>query len=194
MSIITKYDTNFNQLLFADHSGDFPASGGPTTAANSYLVSALTETDVQIDLTGLAASGGGRHSAKTADLGTQRPGLYLVEACIEFETAPTDGKRVDFFWAASPNATAGNANPGGVTGSDANYTETMGTLSQLQRIGALTVRNNVINLGLVGMFTPLHRYGSLIVINQANTAFRSTATAMDETHIVMTPIARALYA
>lgn len=172
------------QLLFADHATDFGAA--PATAGNSLIIS--TPTDVQIDLTGLAASGGGRHSAKSGDLGSTRADRYSVMACLEFETAPADGDLVYFYWAPSPSSTAATGNPGGVSGSDAAYTETDGTLAELQPIGALTCRNNVICIGYVGEFSPIHRYGSLVVINEAGQALRSTATAMDETHIVMTPI------
>ena len=172
------------QLLFADHATDFGAA--PTTAANSLIIG--TPTDVQIDLTNVAASGGARQSAKTGDLGATRGTYFRVDACIEFETAPTDGGRVWFYWAGSPSATAGTGNGGNVSGSDAVYTDTSGSLGQLTRIGSLLVRNNVINIGYVGIFDPDHRYGSLVVVNQADQAFRNTATAMDETHITITPI------
>lgn len=179
--VLTKYGT---QLLFADHATDFGAA--PATAANSLIIG--TPTDVQIDLTGVAASGGARQSAKTGDLGATRAMVYAVDACLEFETAPADGGAVEFYWNASPNSTAGTGNSGGTTGSDAAFTDTTGNLGQMQFIGVLTVRNNVINIGHVAMFAPAHRYGSLVVVNQASTALRSTATAMDETHITMTPV------
>lgn len=179
--VLIKYGT---QLLFADHGTDFGAA--PATAGNSLIIGA--PTDVQIDLTGVAASGGARESDKTGDLGATRARLFQVDACLEFETAPTDGGRVDFYWAFSPSATAATGNPGGLTGSDAAVTDTDGILGQLQYIGSMTVRNNVINIGKVGVFTPLHRYGILVIVNQADQALRSTATAMDETHITVTPI------
>lgn len=174
-----------NQLLFADHATDFGAS--PATAANSLLVG--SQTDIQIDLTGVAASGGARQSAKSASLGDPRVSMYLFDACIEFETAPTDGGTVDFYWAGSPSATAATGNPGGATGSDAAFTDTEGNLNQMQFIGSMTVRNNVINIGFVGILMPHHQYGSLVVVNNADQALRSTATAMDETHITATPLA-----
>lgn len=176
---------NGNQLLFADHATDFGAS--PATAANSLLVG--TQTDVQLDLTGVAASGGARQSTKSGDLGANRAMLYRVDACLEFETAPADNGAVHFYWCGSPSSTAGTGNAAGLTGSDAAFTDTAGNLGQLTRIGQLIVRNNVINIGEVGYLVPYHRYGILVVVNQASTNLRSTATAMDETHITMTPIA-----
>lgn len=176
--------TGGNQFMFADHAADFGAS--PATAANSLLVG--SQTDVQLDLTGVAASGGARQSAKSGDLGSARPPLFRVDACVEFETAPTDGGTVDFYWGGSPSATAGTGNPAGCTGSDAAFTDTSGNLGQLTYIGSLSCRNNVINIGEVGILVPQHRYGILVVVNNADQALRSTATAMDETHIVLTPL------
>lgn len=180
----TKIKYGATQLLFADHATDFGSA--PATAANSLIIG--TPTDVQIDLTGVAASGGARSSEKTADLGDPRDVQYLVEACLEFESAPTDGGSVAFYWANSPSGTAGTGNPAGLDGTDAAFTDTTGNLGQMQYIGSLSVRNNVINIGIVGFLTPWHRYGMLVVVNNASTALRSTATAMDETHITMTPI------
>jgi hypothetical protein len=172
------------QLLFADHATDFGAA--PATAANSLIIG--TPTDVQIDLTGVAASGGARQSTKTADIGATRDVLFRVNACLEFETAPTDGGSVAFYWGESPSSTAGTGNPAGLSGTDAAFTDTAGNLGQLQYIGQLKVRNNVVNIGQVGTFIPYHRYGVLVVVNNADQALRSTATAMDETHITLTPV------
>ena len=171
------------QFLFADHAGDFGAA--PATAANSLIIG--TPTDVQLDLTGVAASGGARASAK-ADLTTPWAPLWTVDACLEYETAPADGGFVEFYWAASPSSTAATGNPGGLTGSDAAFTKTSGLLGQFQLIGVLSLRNNVINIGHVGIFTPQYQYGMIAIVNQGSTALRSTATAMDETHIVMTEL------
>lgn len=172
-----------SQWLFADHATDFGAA--PATAANSLIVG--TPTDVQLDLTGVAASGGARASAK-ATLSTPWASMWSCDACLEFETAPTDGGYVEFFWAASPSSTAGTGNPAGLTGADEAHTDSAGTLGQMIRIGSLLVRNNVINIGHVGILTPPYEYGMLVIVNQADTALRSTATAMDETHIVLTEL------
>jgi hypothetical protein len=174
------------QFLLRDAT-DFPNSGAgpPTTAANSLIIG--TPTEVQIDLTGIAATGGARQSAKM-DLTTPWGVSWTIDACIEFETAPADGGSVDFYWAKSPSATAGTGNAGGTTGADAAFTDTAGNLGQMVSLGSLPVRNNVINIGSVGLLTPTLQYGNLVVVNNASTAFRSTATAMDETHIVITEV------
>lgn len=179
----TKIKYGSPQFLFADHATDFGSA--PATAANSLIIG--TPTDVQIDLTGVAAAGGARASAK-ADLGDPRDIQFVVDACLEFETAPTDAGAVSFYWAGSPSGTAGTGNPAGLTGADEAHTDTNGTLGQMQFIGNLNVTNTVVSIGQVGVFTPFHRYGMLVIVNQASTALRSTATAMDETHITLTPI------
>ena len=182
--LVKDASATFLQLLFADHGTDFGAA--PATAANSLIIG--TPLDVQVVLTNVAASGGARHSAKTDLGGSPYPPAYKIMACLEFETAPADGGKAYFYWAPSPNSTAATGNPGGITGSDAAYTDTTGNLGQLQYIGPLSLRNNVINIGYVGTFQPKHRYGSLLIVNQGSAGLRTSATAMDETHIVMTPI------
>ena len=95
---------------------------------------------------------------------------------------------VDFYWAASPNSTAGTGSAGGTCGADAACTATAGNRGEMQFIGSLPLRNNVIAIGFVGILTPIHQYGNLVVVNLASTALRSTATAMDETHITLTEL------
>lgn len=170
------------QFLFADHSGDFGAA--PATGANSLIIG--SPTDVQMDCTGLAASGGCRISAKM-DFGATRPPLYRVDACVEHETAAVDGETVSFWWAASPSATAATGNPGLATGSDVTVTDTTGNLGQYTYVGALWLKNTVVNIGFVGLIQPSHRYGMLVMVNDSTIAMRSTATAMDEQHITLTP-------
>ena len=176
---LLKYGTP--QLLFADHVGDFGSA--PTTAANSLIIG--TPTDVEMTLDTIGASGVAWQSDKTATLGATRPPLYRVDACIEFAVAPAEGDTVDFYWAGSPSATAGTGNPGGVTGADGTFTDSTGNLGEMQYIGSLICRANVICIGKVGMFSPEHLYGSLVLVNQVAQTFATTA---DETHITLTPI------
>ena len=169
-----------SQILFADHATDFGAA--PATAANSLIIG--TPTDVQMDMTSVAASGGARQSAQV-DLGVNRAPAYSFTMCSEHAVAPSDADAMYLYWNPSPSSTAATGNTGGCTGSDAVFTDTVGNLSQMQRIGPLGLRNNVINIGYVGTIAPKHRHGSLVLVNQADQAMH---TAMDETHIVMTPI------
>lgn len=183
-SSLSNVNSVYNQILFANHAGDFPATGGPTTAANNLTLANVT--DVEMDFDNIAASGGGIQSAKF-DFGDVRSSKYVLDGCIEFETAPTDNLTVDFWIGFSNDSAASEGNPGGLSGSASSYTETDGTLGQLRRIGRLVTRNNVICIGHIGIIIPYSRYGILVAVNNANQAGRSTATAMDETHIVATP-------
>lgn len=173
------------QFLFRDPTDfDTAAPFLPATAANSLILTAANPTEVDIDLTGLAVNGA-RESDKT-DLTTPWASRWSVDACLEFATAPVDGGVVQFYWGASPISTAATGNPGGLTGTDADFTDTSGNLGQLDWIGNLTVRNNVINIGHVGVILPRFQHGILLIVNLASTALH--ATTMDETHIVMTEI------
>ena len=188
--VLRKYGLS---LIFAD-AADFQNAGAgpPTTAANDIRIGAAAgATIAQIDLTGLAAGGGARESDKV-DLGvtqTLKGHAWMVNACIEHESAPADGETVDFYWGSSPNSTDASGNPTILTGSDATFTDTVGSLGQLVFIGSLTLTTAVLNIGFVGTFVPPHRYGMLVVINKsAADTLRSSATAMDETHIIMTEL------
>ena len=180
---LVQLKTGALQLLFGDHATDFGAA--PATAGNSLIIG--SPTDVQIDLTGVAAAGGARESAKFS-FGTPWAQAWSFDACLEFETAPADGGQVAFYLGQSPSATAATGNPGGLTGSDAAFTDTAGNLGQMRLIGTLLLRNNVINIGFVGIITPYYENNILLIVNQGSTAFRSTATAMDETHIVASAV------
>ncbi len=174
-------------LIFADAT-DFPTAGvgPPATAANDIRVG--TPTAVQIDLTGVVAAAA-RQSDKTATLartGDAWPPMWVLGACIENETAPAAGGTIEVWWNHSPNETTGTGNSGAATGADGAYA--VGNEVQLELIGVMTVRNVVINIDKkIGTLWLPELYGSLIVINKTSTAFRSTATAMDETHITFMP-------
>lgn len=153
------------------------------TTDYSSTVSGLARTD-QIDLTSLA-SGAMRQSAK-ADFGATRARQYRVAVAIEFAVAPASGESVDFYLAASPSATAANANPGGVSGSDAAYTGTAGdsaddSLKQLRYIGSLVATadaTTVVQYQEIGIISDLMRYNSIVVDNNASQAFHSDAVEM----------------
>ena len=124
-----------------------------------------------------------------ADLTANRAAQFAVMAGIEFATAPVAGETVDFFWAPSPNGTAGTGNPGGVTGTDADYTGTPATLAEglalLMFIGSLIVTVDAnIQVAHIGIFSPPHRYGMLVVRNNTSDTFGDNV----ETAVGFTPI------
>ena len=86
-------------------------------AANN--LGAITD---EIDVTDLAA-GAARQSDKI-DFGVNRDVDYVLAGCVEWETTPeiAAGETLNFYIAWSDDATAANANPGGVSGADSAYT------------------------------------------------------------------------
>ena len=153
------------------------------TTDYSSTVSGLTRTD-QIDLTSLAAAAA-RQGAK-GDLGATRANRYKVMAAIEFAVAPASGALVSIYWAASPSATAGNANPGGTSGSDAAYTGTAGdaladAILQLQFLGDLVATSDattVVQYQEIGILENPMRYGMPVVQNSTGQAFVADAVEM----------------
>jgi hypothetical protein len=153
------------EVLFSDAT-DFPNSGSgpPTTGANNLITnSPVSAAIVQMDLTALASGGGSRESAKADLQAATWASRWTVNACLEFGGSPTDGGTVDFYWGPSPQSVAGTGNVGGLTGSDASFTDTTGNLGQMQYIGSLTVRNAAVNIGQVGVFSPVFRYGRILI-------------------------------
>lgn len=183
---IQPMDGTPQQMVFADHAGDFSP-----TAANDLRVSSdgSNETDVQMILASLA-DGAARESDK-CDLGAHFAREYHVRAAFEIAADPTAGDIIELYWAPSQDSTAANGNPGGVTGSDAAYTG-YGTLSeavpQLIFIGAFVCSSDAtgtVQAGEVGRFAPPERYGTLVVKNESGAAFHSDDV---ESHVVFDPI------
>lgn len=161
--------------------------GTPTVWANSgdysSTVSGLVRT-LQIDLTSVADTEA-REGAK-ADLGEKRAAGFTVYAGIEMAVAPASKTLVEFYWAESPSATPGNANPGGTSGVDGDYTGTAGdsladSVAPLYYIGALVMTADataVVQYGRVGALGLVSRYGSIVVKNETGQAFMTDAVEM----------------
>lgn len=171
------------QLSFADHAGDFAPA-----AANSLEQG--TPTDVQLSLASLA-DGAARESAKF-DLGATRADWYDVVAAFEFAATPTAGDVVELYIGWSPDATAANGNPGGLSGSDADYTgystNLAASVRQLDRIGTFVVTadtTGTVQIAKAGLFTPKERYGILVVKNESAAALHSDDV---ESHVVFDPV------
>jgi hypothetical protein len=103
---------------------------------------------------------------------------------IQIDVAPASGTVIDVYFAPSPDATAGNENPGGVSGADAAYTGTAGdsiadSLKQLDFIGSLVCTADadpVMQIQLIGVYSPPMRYGSPVIFNQSGQAHVGDAT------------------
>lgn len=138
--------------------------------------------DYQLDLTSLA-NAAARQGAK-GDFGATRARRYAVFASIEIDVAPASGEVIDLYFAPSPDAAAGDENPGGVSGADAAYIGTAGdsiadSLKQLDFIGSLVCTSDadpVMQIQLIGVYSPPMRYGSPVVFNQCGQAHVGDAT------------------
>jgi len=159
----------------------------------SSTVSGLTRTD-QIDLTSIASAGAREGTQK--DMEATRWTEYKVSAAFEFASGTVSGETVDIYWAGSPQSTATDANPGGITGTDADYTGTAGdsltdSLKQLIFIGSLVTTSDnttVVQYANVGTLSGsgILRYGAPVVVNNSTGALVSNAVEM---YIALTPIA-----
>jgi len=171
------------QLSFADHATDFV--GGATKTSIE-----VAGTDVQIDLTGLAAAAG-RESA-FFDFGATRARRYSILATLEFATAPVTGQVVNLYLAPTSNSVAANGNIQSIDGVDAAAPSGHSTLQELidacMWIGSLVCSADatatVQNIS-GGTFSPPERYGILIVVNNTDDAIHSDAV---ECNIVFNPI------
>lgn len=173
-------DTVGTAIIFADTTDHAPA-----TANN------LGTRTAQIDLTSVA-NNAYRQSDKV-DLGASRARIYKVEAALEIAATPTAGNVCEFWWSPSMSGTAGTANYGGVGGADAAYTgyssNADAAIKQCQFIGDFVCTaqaTGTVQVGLVGFFRPLDRYGTLIVKNASGAALHSDAVEMS---VRLTPIA-----
>jgi len=172
------------QIVFADHAGDFSP-----TAANDLQQG--TPTDVEMDMASVA-NDAARQSVKV-DLGATRAAQYSVVAALEFAASGlTAGNVVEFYWAASPDATAANGNPGGVSGSNAAYSGYSSNLDdslrQLELIGIFVVTGQAtttVQVSDIGRFSPRERYGSLVMVNRSGAAMHTDDVEM---HVALTPV------
>jgi hypothetical protein len=170
-------------------------SFSPADAATNWTIG--TPTDVVLTLASLA-NGAGRQSDKV-DLGAVRADRYAVFGCVDFTgETPTDGNTVDYYWLPSTHTTQANGNIAGNSGADAAAPGgALGAITlaqmilQAQFIGSLVVHDGagggggVVQNAPVGVFSPMERYGQLLVVNNSGDAFEADDVEM---HQVMNPI------
>ena len=161
---------NGTAIVVGDCAGDYAGDLGSCTD--------------QITLTGVLATEA-RESDKI-DFGINRAQIYTMRVAVEFAVAPTSGDTVDYYIGWSNSATAGTANPGGLTGSDADYTGTAGdsladSLAQVDYIGSLFATADataVVQFQDLGTFKAPQRYGTLVVDNSTGQNFHSDDVEM----------------
>ncbi len=175
-------DATPKQISFATHATYAPGTNN--------VIEIGTPTEVEMSLLDLA-DGAAVQSTK-ADLGAVRAARYVVTPCLEYQVAaPTTGTFVEFYWAASGQSGAAVGNPGYATGADGAYTGTPATLvegiAQLVFLGVLVVSADLeFQIADIGVFSPTHRYGSLIVKNETGQTIADTDIV--ECAVVLTPI------
>jgi hypothetical protein len=181
-TLVAAMDDTPPQILFRDSTDYAPATANVLTVG--------TPTACQLDLTSVS-NAAARQSTKV-DLGAVRGLLYAVRAAMEIAATPVAGSLISLYWAPSPNATAGTANPGAVTGADAAYagysSNLTATLPQLQFIGDFVCTaqaTGTVQVAEIGTFLPRERYGSLVVVNNSGAAMHSDAVDMS---VVFDPI------
>lgn len=132
-------------------------------------------------------NGNGRQGAK-GDLGANRARLWEVLFTSSVGSAATAGKEIELYWGASTSSSAGTANPGGLSGTDATFNTTPSEYkAQLIFIGSLVLSNNA-GTGVQQqrfVFSPPCRYGMPVVVNVSGQTLGSTAG--DHT-VTLTPI------
>lgn len=138
------------------------------------------------------ANDAARQSAKF-DFLDDRPPMIMLSAALEFAATPTAGKTIEFYIAYSLSATAGQANPGNVTGIDSAWTGYNANVDtskvHFERIGVMPVTANITPIIQVatgiGFFIPKTRYASLVVVNKSGAAFHSDNVEMS---VALTPV------
>jgi hypothetical protein len=184
--LVQEMDGTPKQIVFANHAGDFAP-----TAANDLRITTdgTKELDVEMAMTGLA-NGSYFQSAKF-DFGENRAEKYIPRIAIEIAATPTAGNTIEIWLAESQSATAGTANPGGVSGSNGSYTGYSGnadaSVKQLHYLGAFTVTAQAtptVQIIRGFKFSPGERYGSLVLKNGSGAAFHSDDV---EIHVTFDP-------
>lgn len=138
----------------------------------------------QINLTSIAAAAY-RQSDKF-DFGATAPREWMCRAAFQPTSAPTAYGVVEVFIGFSDNATAANNNPGNLSGADSAYvgygaaaTDANEAIAQLTYLGNVVVSaDSDIMVGEVGIFTPVLRYGMIVVRNGMSVAFIANAVQM----------------
>ncbi len=164
-------------------------NGTPIVWANSgeYGDSPYTRTH-QIDLGGLA-NNAMRQGAK-ADFGATRARDWAIFLGIELDVDLSAAGAVYLYFSSSPSATAGTGNKGGASGVDEAYTDGVNSPKEnLDPVGTLhlpaTCDDDILYSARIGIYTPVERYASPVLLNASGQAFEATA---DLIYIAAIPI------
>jgi hypothetical protein len=120
------------------------------------------------------------------DLGAAWADEFNMHFETKVATAPTDGLAIEIYWCQSTSATAGTANPGGLSGVSGLVTAPDQVKRQLIYLGPL-ILSNTIGTGVQAvsrMLYPRARYGFPVIVNKSGVALSATAT---DHRITITP-------
>ena len=181
--LVQEMDGTPKQIVFADHATNFSP-----TAANDLrkTTDGTHELDVEMNV-GALANLAYWQSAKF-DFGENRALSYAVRMVTKLAATPTAGNTIDIWLSPSQSATAGTANAGGASGANATYTgyssNAAASVKQLQELpsGVVTTQTTM-QIIECGRFSPTERYGSLVLLNGAGSAFTDDI----EFHVVFDP-------
>lgn len=177
-----------NQILQVTGTDIIIANSTYSPGTNTTLG---TRTD-DIDVVGLTANQA-REGVKI-DLGATHAMSYSVDMTVEMATDPTAGDTIDLYWSESHSTTAAVGNMGNVTGADADWAGAVGetlaeSLKHMTYIGSLllAVQNDLdgVQIGHVGVFSPIQRFGVLVWHNNSAVVVHSDSI---ECAVRFTPI------
>ncbi len=161
-------------------------SFSPADAGTNWTIG--SRTNVAITQAALADTAA-RQSAKFG-FPANRAKEYTCFAAADFTgEAPTTNEHIDYYFAPSSSVTTGTGNVAGNSGADAACPDgALGTitlaefLDQCQFIGSLIIHDGaVVQNGYVGRFSPVSRYGQVIVVNESGDVLEADDV---ENHVV----------
>lgn len=169
------------------------ASAGVYSPGTNTILGTLTD---DIDMVGLTADQA-REGVK-ADLGASHAPSYTVDMTMEWATDAVGS--VDLYWSESHSSTAAIGNMGNVTGADADWAGAVGmtlaeSLAMLLFIGSLPAafqnQADGVQIGHVGIFSPVQRWGVLVVHNNTADVFHSDSIEMAVRFTPIIPVIQA---
>ncbi len=170
----------------------FHSSAHSPTAINDLTSQTPTTVDLTLDEGGTGLADTEAINSDQVDLGATRAPQYAVKAALEWFAAITAGAVVEFYWSWSDNSVVTDGNSGKPDGVDGAWTGDGGgtvqeTVRQLQFIGVFSTTDLLgVQIADVGVFSPLARYGQMIVVNESGTLLCGTDDI--ESAVLMSPV------
>jgi len=117
---------------------------------------------------------------------------WRVVAAMEFDAAPTAGLTVDFYIGYSDSATAGNENPGNLSGAAGLYqgygadaASGVEALPQLHFIGSMVLTADAdVQIAEIGVISPLADNACLVIDNNSGQTIADTDGIETSVHII----------